>query len=261
MTFSKDFELPIFHFDGLESFFDFVATVSSSWGDVWYRGHRDGSTSLEPRIIRNSQLLLSEHSIARDFVRRAAAYFREIEPSNYSRWLFLMQHYGIPTRLLDWTESLLVALYFAFELPEKVPPCIWLLNPNSLNILSMKEPGIPHEDSQDAKLYCRSAFTLSPEQLKDIRDLPIAVIPHYFDHRLVAQRACFTVHGRAPEPIDVLLLKQARRTIANVLLKAQFSDRGLRKIRRQLNEIVPKSAQIFPDVEGLVAELKNQYMR
>jgi hypothetical protein len=259
--FSKHRELPIFHFDNLEAFFDFVATVSENWGDVWYRGHRDGSTSLEPRIIRQSEFLRSEHSLARDFVRRAASFFREIEPSNYSRWLFLMQHYGIPTRLLDWTESLLVSLYFAFEVPDKIPPCIWLLNPNSLNTLSIKEPGIPHEDSEDAQLYCRAAFTLSTEQLRDMRDLPIAIIPHYFDQRLVAQRACFTVHGKIPEPIDVLLLKNAKGKIANILLKAQFSDTSLAKIRRQLNDILPKSAQIFPDVEGLVTELKNQYLR
>ncbi len=259
MTFSRDHALPIFHFNQLGSFFEFVALVSETWGDVWYRGHRDGSRPLEPRIIRSIRGLQAEHSISREFVRRAISYFRGIEPSNYSRWLFLMQHYGIPTRLLDWTESLIVAIYFAFEIQEKTSPCVWLLNPNALNDLSLGEEGIPHEDSHSAKIYCGAAFTLLEEELEKVGELPIAIIPNYFDQRLVAQRACFTVHGTLPKPIDVLLMERAKKKVPNILLKAIFTDDSIDAIRQQLKEIAPKSAQIYPDIEGLVGELKNHY--
>lgn len=58
-------------------------------------------------------------------------------PQRYDRasWLTLMQHYGLPTRLLDWSESPLVALYFALSSDEdaKADAAVWVLNPMKLN--------------------------------------------------------------------------------------------------------------------------------
>jgi hypothetical protein len=71
-----------------------------------------------------------EESLLRDFTRRYHQY--DILPPNIDddlEWLSIMQHYGAPTRLLDWSYSVFVALYFALEnAEEKKDSALWAIN-------------------------------------------------------------------------------------------------------------------------------------
>ncbi|MCB5383968.1 FRG domain-containing protein [Blautia glucerasea] len=56
------------------------------------------------------------------------------QPYDRASWLTMMQHYGLPTRLLDWSESPLVALYFALsEKKDDIDAAVWIMNPMKLN--------------------------------------------------------------------------------------------------------------------------------
>jgi hypothetical protein len=102
-------------FDALMSF--------ESRGDpmcLWvFRGQREGKWRLSPtfeREVTGGDLLQIEESMHRDFKSKAYLYSNDSPPEDdHLAWLSLMQHHGVPTRLLDWTYSPYVALFFALE--------------------------------------------------------------------------------------------------------------------------------------------------
>jgi len=79
----------------------------------WFRGHADAEWALKPKFYRSGPTdLKTECEIREEFITHAPS-LCDVPPRNEWEWYFLMQHYGAPTRLLDWTDGALIALYFA----------------------------------------------------------------------------------------------------------------------------------------------------
>lgn len=98
----------------LGSAISYITDILRHFDEPWFRGNHDYEFGLVPSVFRDT-FKYNESKMIEEFKRRYADHARthicQID------WLTLMQHYGLPTRLLDWSSNLLVGLYFACQNP------------------------------------------------------------------------------------------------------------------------------------------------
>ena len=171
---------------------------------TWFRGQRDLGWELTCSLERNGGLD-KELALLRRFKQNALPLMRS-RPENEWEWLFVMQHHGLPTRLLDWTESPLVALFFALEgegdgEDDEVDGCLWGLSPFDLNKVAMPHeargdvPCLGEDEHLDEYLPKRIQTQVQPFK-------PLAVIAPRNSARIQMQQGVFTVFHRDLNALD-----------------------------------------------------------
>ena len=161
----------------------------------WWRGHADDAWTLLPGIFRNKERAQTETLLTAEFMRHAPVLYSNCPAEkSWTDWLFLMQHYRLYTRLLDWTESLLIATFFAVnQYPDK-PGAVWALNPMRLNSSQGLEEIVPRYCGENVHELFKEAF-FGPKQGTRNRKQILGVAPSLVDFRMIAQSAASTIHG------------------------------------------------------------------
>lgn len=222
-----------------------------------YRGLNQGTYALSTTLNRLGESHLEKH-LLRNFRKYA---YRDVKEDNPWNWLSLAQHHGLPTRLLDWTYSPLVALHFAVGNFRKydLDGMIWAVNyvdtkehlPDSLKRV------IEDEGSHifTTEMLGRAAAGLS--QLGSLQDDPFPVFlePPSLDDRIVNQYAVFSMMSDPNVMIDEWL---ARNTVR--AFRIQIPAHLKWEIRDKLDQSNINERVLFPGFDGLAKWLKRHYI-
>jgi hypothetical protein len=276
----------------------------------WFRGENSDykETSLIPSAYRDFVVMVNtakkekilsysgaersysyiEQNIRADFDRKALPFIlsKRMENTAWNRY-FLMQHYNVNTRLLDWTEDAIKALFFALKDNTDNDAKVWILRPFELNRFTLNElcdlkirtPVIPllsddqykPQDILDedgvirprelTRRYLKMDFK-KEEKYENKRYYPLAIYPPFLDERMAAQKACFTISGDVynGKLHDIIKLQLSCCSPDNKIIDNIVIDgKSKKKMLNELRLIGIDDSSVFPDLDGLGNALKSKY--
>jgi hypothetical protein len=171
-----------------------------------------------------------------------------------------MQHFGVPTRLLDWTENPYVALFFALTTvildstsqEATAPAAVWVLRPENWNRSVLADisydGGILSTGIEPLESYKPS------ENPRYMRVAPVALYGLHNNPRIVAQRGVFTIFGQTDESMDQLHLSAGYPS--DILVKIEIAQDAVVGLRESLFAIGITDSVVYPDLGGLATELR-----
>lgn len=233
----------------------------------WFRGVGNLLHELKPSLFRHPSIatlkpLDLERSLLTRFRQRSIPFLTQRIDDDWEL-LFLMQHHGVPTRLLDWTENPYVALYFALTSCRTDPItglypdcCVWSLDPIAWNRAVL-----------DDITFSGGVLVTSDRQLDShkpginetlFRRRPVAMYGSYNSPRIVAQRGAFTVFGSDIAPMESV--KTGVPAINDDVLSALTIPGGyVASMLKALSAIGYTDSVLFPDLDGLAREIKRSF--
>jgi len=180
--------------------------ISTDLRQCWFRGHsKTISGPLLPGVQREPFWSARENIefwAGQRFRLRAWSYAADLPKwDDYVSWLLRMQHHHVPTRLLDWTENVLVGLYFAVCEGEGVDGELWCMNHSELNWRSADWRAC-FPDTPPIRYLAAAAFLAQTDLAKlaieiDQRKVPngpLALISPFQFPRMAAQMSRLTIH-------------------------------------------------------------------
>jgi hypothetical protein len=281
---------------GLDDYVALIKTIQADWQTerkdhlthaLWFRG-QDDDWPLLPKVLRTDRdpdtgenRCFNEFQILNTFTALYRNYIVDRFEEKSIELLAFMQHNGLPTRFLDWTQSALIGLYFAVAKATwnaSGTPIVWIMNPGKMNEftidwLPIGGPFLAANDLVQARLkmigFVSNGGTVSQkfwEEYPDFGSLreerllhPVAFYPTASSNlRLATQKGCFTVQGSKGLPIESIFKdSNCERFLKKVIIKTGAAVQIREELR--IMGITPRS--VFPDLGGLSQELSGrEYM-
>lgn len=255
---------------------DIWRPVISDPQDLWFRGQPKRRFELLPGLYRPDvrRFHYDEVSLFTQFKTLAAPYAVPRPGDDDWEWSFLAQHYGLPTRLLDWTQSLLAAAYFAIceavlcrdrlaidlEIErgrsastfDAESPVVWIIDPGTLNRRSTGEDMLYYPGGTLTAKYLPGELETAPGP---DNELPLALLAPRTNTRIAAQQGMFTIHGHSSKPLEQMAAEA--NSAAPIHLGRVVLDRdNLAFLWDELRLLGVGRLALFPDLESVATHVK-----
>lgn len=240
------------------STWDEFVSISSALDGWAFRGQQDArwpllsslSRYLDAFIPDKSTWRLREERAIRIFRRKAHNYLADSSVlSNDLRCIALMQHHGAPTRLLDFTKSPFVAVFFALE-SAVTDAAVYALNtPKLWDATPAKNPALNRETIDPRKTGNFERYFLQDEN-----EIVWTGEPTEMDKRLVAQSGTVVVPGILNKSLDEILSKYRDNDalIKKIVLPQHIREEAMKALYR----MNITNATLFPDLDGLAKSMR-----
>lgn len=264
--------MPPLRTEAITSFADYTGLanglVTSPKTTMWFRGVGNASYHLTPSLFRHpsityvKDLIELEFDILNRFKHRSIP-FQSRQISSDWEYLFFMQHYGVPTRLLDWSENSHVALYFAIASAEAQrdssgaftsDAAVWILNPQTWNEHVLG----PAWKNRILAIPDQPLDSYKPTgDLRTLQTKPVAMAGMHNSPRIVAQRGAFTISGSDTKPMDEIYVDAGFPDDA--LIKLILPATSLQDLQSSLFGMGYSDSMVYPDLDGLAKEIKRHF--
>lgn len=239
--------------DELSSLYKFVLETKEHFGrpddfQPWWRGESRVYAELLPKVYRKDEAGIPvfhtfEAYLINNFRRKAKVRSASL-PGNddLPGWLSIAQHFGLPTRLLDWSSSPLVAAFFAVDQHPEEPGVVWALDWAKLN---QEDQELPTFGDPTIARLASNAFT-SSRKTNSI----VAVTPDELDLRMSIQSSFFTLHDTTTPLSAEPWSKMVKRWEIEPGLKV--------RLKNTLFQLGVTRSYLFPDLPNLAGDLESR---
>jgi len=271
----------------------FQFSHSAKGNSFVFRGHQNASYSLIPGVYRHFKetqharlmdasyngLIYSanENEMLEHFKKEAGGILCSVTQSDDFTWLQYAQHYGVPTRLLDFTANPLVALYFCCQNEQPCDGAVWVLNSHTYLRWMNKDSfcAVYGEELTRENIYKAIIRNMigyvddDPERVEMMR--PVQFIPAYIDQRMAAQSSRFLLWGADKRPLEEMITASEEMNLSSDGIACRIADdtRFLSKliipnlckhdILRALELLGISEKTVFPGLDGIGRYIEQYY--